>query len=243
VDSDRSDDALRSIVFGPGHSAEEVEAATAELLRRSRRTTDEDADAHGTADQDSADADHHPDEQHSAEEASVASSVDASTRWPRSRAVLAYLAAFAIGIAGTAAVLHPWGPETSTEDAPADVTTILSNRGDVVYEAPSTTGSPNTVRADALLDTRQSQRDASLSGVNYVDRASAHYLGSVGTLTGVWVARSLDLGYCIVMVDSQETVVSSCVDGEAFDRSGVSVAAQRYQAYWNGDTGILSVTG
>lgn len=225
-----SDDALRSIVFGPGHSSDEVRSAAAELLRRSSNAGNVEPEPEEEAGT----------EEHGEGYPLVTQPVDipASRKSSRTRTSLTALTAFALGIACTTGYVTLRTPDTVAENT----TTVRSVDGDTIYEVANSTGDTNVMRADALLDRRQSHMDASLAGVSFIDRSSAHYAGTLGTLDGVWVARSLERGYCIIMVGSSEDVVSSCAEGTAFNTSGVTVSSDGYQAYWNGSSAILSLT-
>ena len=98
---------------------------------------------------------------------------------------------------------------------------------------------------EGWFDEAQQDRDALPSSVTGLDISSSRYVGLIGDLYGVWIARGQEGEYCLVVGLRDEggaTAASSCADADSFAESGVYVGTGKYTAFWNQKSLIMSAT-
>ena len=244
--ADRTDEALRRIVFGRGSSPEEIAAASAELRRRSSASADEIES---------------PTEEASSQSAVEASSTEPAETGPFPRVhrrwlpfVLTAVLAALLGGLVTAAALS--GSVTNaaapvSTDAPgvdesgSNIFVSNASSGQIVYQVPNNGGALSDRVMEGWFDEAQQDRDALPSSVTGLDISSSRYVGLIGDLYGVWIARGQEGEYCLVVGLRDEggaTAGSSCADADSFAESGVYVGTGKYTAFWNQKSLIMSAT-
>jgi hypothetical protein len=221
------------IVFGPGHSAAEVEAAAAALrdTYASRRSADSAVDDGVRQHPDATPSPRPP-----TDAVDATPAVDASPlqrrRW------LLPAAAFAAGllVAGIGMALaerDSTGNDTRRPDRDASTTQAGIYSSD---PADVERGDPR-VGARKWFALAQTPIDRLPQSAGAVDPASTRYVGSAGRVR-IWIAHDDEGGYCVVTSSTSASIELSeiCVTPEDFRKSGIVVLADEVYIQWSGDS-------
>jgi hypothetical protein len=255
--SSSNDAELERIAFGPGHTPEEVlaasavlreriaareEAARAEAARAAARAEAARADAAraevtATADGDAAPAEsgHPPRTLSDRPEAAPGSAAEA----PRSRRTLiggAVLLAVVCAGAGYAA----GASRTPAADPAADRGTERTGELGLYAELADPVAA-----AAPLFETEEDDDDVLAAPVATIDPTSVRAVARTGNAR-FWVARDYDGGYCLVFARYRDDEVIGqepfCATAEQFAESGNHVALNGYRVDWTGGEVEIGVT-
>jgi hypothetical protein len=222
------------IVFGPGHSAAEVEAAAAALRdayesRRAAEAARDETTRGSTTPSPRASAD-------------AALAIDAPP--PRRRRWLLLVAGFAGGLLVAGA-----GMSLATRDATGG-DTRQPDRDASTSQAGIYSSDPSDVeRGDPRVGARkwfglaQTPIDRLPQPAGAVDPASTRYVGSAGRVR-IWIAHDDEGGYCVVTSSTSASIEVSemCATPEDFRTSGIGVLFDEVYIQWSGDSVDFAVS-
>jgi len=244
--SSSNDAELERIAFGPGHTPEEVLAASAVLRERiaareeaarAEAARAEAARADATSDGDAAPAEsgHPPRTLSDRPEAAPGSAAEA----PRSRRTLiggAVLLAVVCAGAGYAA----GASRTPAADPAADRGTERTGELGLYAERADPVAA-----AAPLFETEEDDDDVLAAPVATIDPTSVRAVARTGNAR-FWVARDYDGGYCLVFARYRDDEVIGqepfCATAEQFAESGNHVALNGYRVDWTGGEVEIGVT-
>ena len=238
---DRSEQAeLERIAFGPGHTPEEVLAASTALreLRERDAREREPREQHVPAGVDSAPAASGHPLPDPAQAPTPAGTPDGAA--PRSRRALvggAVLLAVVCAAAGYAA-----GASRAPAADPAASDRGTERTGDLGLYAER---ADPVAAAAVLFETERDDDDVLATAVATVDPASVRAVARTGNAR-FWIARDYDGGYCLVFARYRDSEVIGqepfCATGEQFAESGNHVALNGYRVDWTGGEVEIGVT-
>jgi hypothetical protein len=219
------------IVFGPGHSADEVEVAAAALRdayssRQAATTAREDGiRRYGAATTESG----------SGSTAGSRADAGVDVAQPERRRWLPLAAAFAGGLLVTGAVFSVAGLSSTGQEAQPTGDASATHGGSRPAEPAEAERGDARIGARTWFDVAQAPVDELPRAGNTVDPASSRYVGSAGRLR-VWVAQDREAGYCIVTtaLSAGTEMAEVCVTAEEFHQLGVNVVADQVYIQWTG---------
>lgn len=219
------------IVFGPGHSADEVEVAAAALRdayssRQAATTALED----GIRRYEAATT-----ESRSGSPAGSQGDAVVDVAQPERRRWLPLAAAFAGGLLATAVTFTVAGLGSAGREAQPTGDASATQGGSRSAEPAEVERGDARIGARTWFDVAQAPVDELPQAGNAVDPASSRYVGSAGRLR-VWVAQDRGAGYCIVTtaLSASTEMAEVCVTAEEFHQLGVNVVADRVYIQWTG---------
>jgi hypothetical protein len=222
------------IVFGPGHSAAEVEAAAAALrdAYASRRAAEDARDA-------TLRVSTTPSPRPSAD---APQAIDAPP--PRRRRWLPLVAGFAGGLLVAGVGMSLAARDATGSDARQPEGGASTTQAGIYSSDPADVerGDPR-VGARKWFGLAQTPIDRLPQSAGAVDPASTRYVGSAGRVR-IWIAHDDEGGYCVVTSSTSASIEVSeiCATPEDFRTSGIGVLFDEVYIQWSGDSVHFAVS-